>query len=198
MKKIRVVILFAVLFILTSCNQIKNLLPDYMPYNEIPGDYSLENAKKDGCVVFENSNITSGQIVWDNFIEQTEKKKSCFVRLVYYFTIGDPERYSPDYYEEIKDDYPQMFIWDLKFDGKKYIYSGTEEDNKYSFTYNYMKKYTGEPSSSTAIFSDYIYYVLVNDDTVTWEQIEHGIFSPQLGDYIDHKKVYSYYRTIYK
>ena len=59
-----------------------------------------------------------------------------------------------------------------------------------------MVKYTGEPSSASAVFSDYTYYVLVNDDTVTWEQIEHGMFSSRFGDWIDHQTVYR--ELIYK
>mgnify|MGYP000918393669 CR=1 FL=1 len=52
-------------------------------------------------------------------------------------------------------------------------------------------KYEGRPSSETAVFSEYTYYVLVNDNTVSWDDIEHGMLSSRLGDWIDHFKVYS-------
>ena len=186
------IFLILILFALTSCN---NIIPvaDYMPYADIPDNYSLDDAKNDNCVVYENGSITSGQSFWDSFVGQTEKNTPSFVRLAFYYTIGDPDRYDPAYYEEIKDDYPVLYIQDLKFDGSSYNLSWSEGEEKYSRTYKYLKKFTGEPSSSTAIFFDYIYYVLLNDDTVnTWEQIERGIFSSSFGDFIDYQKVYSY------
>ena len=185
-------IICAVFFILTSCTKENSPIADYMPYNNIPDNYSLDDAKNDNCVVYENSQITSGQSVWDNFVAQTEEKTPCFVRLAFYYTLGDPERYDPAYYEEIQDDYPVLYIQDLTFDGKRYNLYSVEDGQEYSYTYKYLKKFEGKPSSSTAIYSDYIYYVLVNDESVTWEQIEHGMFSSRFGDWIDHKKVYSY------
>jgi hypothetical protein len=178
-------------FAVTSCTTED--FADYTPYNEIPDNYSLDDAKNDNLVVYENGNITAGQSVWDNFVAQTKKDNPCFVRLAFYYTLGDPERYSPEHYEEIKDDYPVLYIQDLKFDGKNYNLYFVEDGHEYSFTYKYMKKIEGKPSSSTAVYSDYIYYVLLNDDTVTaWEQIERSIFSSYSGDFIDYKKVYSY------
>ena len=54
-----------------------------------------------------------------------------------------------------------------------------------------MLRYEGEPNSETALFDSYVKYVLTNDSTVTWDQIERGIFSSQLGDGIDHYTVYN-------
>ena len=54
-----------------------------------------------------------------------------------------------------------------------------------------MVKYEGKPSSATALFKSYVYYVLVNDNTVTWEELEWGLYSSQMGDYIPHDKVYT-------
>ena len=45
------------LAVLSGCGT--SMVSDYMPYKEIPQDYSLENAKKDNLVVYENGNITS-------------------------------------------------------------------------------------------------------------------------------------------
>jgi len=188
-------------FIFTACNfnNSENPVADYITYDDLPDDYSLETAKADNCVVYEDSNITAGQLIWDEFLSQTEKNKSSFVRLAFYYTIGDPESYDPEYYEEIKDDYPVLYIQDLKFDGKKYILTWTEsdpetgEEKKYSFTYKYLKKFMEDPPNDTSTFVQYTYYALLNDDTVTAEQIRKGMFSSKFGDLIDHKKVYSKY-----
>lgn len=47
-------------------------------------NYDLNDAKNDNCVIFENSDITYGQTVWDDFISATKKGLSTTVRLVFY------------------------------------------------------------------------------------------------------------------
>ncbi|MFA7674376.1 MAG: hypothetical protein WCY62_11050 [Clostridia bacterium] len=186
MKKF-IFLVFAIILLLTSCTE-KDIC--YIPYDQIPEDYSLLQAKDDDCVVFEDSDITSGQSVWDDFLYKTASKKSCEVRLAFYYTLGDASHYAAELYEEIKDDYPVLYIMDLSYDGEKYTIYHTEDDNEYSNEYGYLVRYNGTPGSPTATYSGYTYYVLVNDDTVTWEQIEHGMYSSLYGDAIDHMTVY--------
>ena len=182
-----VIILLMLIFLLTACS--KNVANDFLI--QLPDSYNLDDVKSDNCVVFENGDITYGQSVWDDFITATDNGKSSTVRLAFYYTLGDPSQYSEEHYEEIKDDYPFLFIKDLNFDGKKYIIEGFEEGQLISKEYKYLVKYEGRPKSATAIFSKYTYYVLVDDNTVTWDDIEHGMLSSQFGDRIDHYIVYS-------
>lgn len=81
------------------------------PIDKIPKSYTLDDAKKDGCVVFEDMRLTSGGSVWENFVEKTEKGRPAKVRLAKYYTLNDPSRYSPELYEKIKDDYSQSGDW---------------------------------------------------------------------------------------
>ena len=75
MKKwITALLLFSVL--LTSCTQVK-LEP---ALQKLPEQYTLEEAKNDGCVVYEDLDITFGQEIWDAFLTSVEEKKSCAVR----------------------------------------------------------------------------------------------------------------------
>lgn len=177
------------LFFLTSCSS-RNLLGNYMPYNEIHDNYSLDDAKKDDCVVYENLRITSGQSIWNDFVKQAGAGNPCFVRLAFYYTIDEPERYDPDYYEQVKYDYPALYIQDLEYDGEKYTLSFAEGEEQYLFDYEYMKKFTGKTTSPYATFSQYTYYVLVNDDTVAWERIEKGLISALSTDFVNYKMVY--------
>lgn len=185
MKK-TLLLLAALVLVLTACST-----PDITPLQNLPDDYSLEDAKADGCVVFENGDVTSGQSVWTTFVKASNKDKAADIRLAYYYTLLDASHYAPEYYEEIKDEYPKLFIVDLTFDGGKYTITDYSEDAPVIKTYQHLKKYEGAPNSADAIFSYYTYYVLVNNDTVTWDQIEHGMISSQLGDQIDHYRVYS-------
>ncbi|MDO0826045.1 hypothetical protein [Desulfosporosinus nitroreducens] len=182
-----VIVLLVLIFLLTACS--KNAAN--VSLIQLPDNYNLDDAKSDNCVVFEDGDITYGQSAWDDFITATDNGKSSIVRLAFYYTLGEPSQYSEEYYEEIRDEYPVLYIKDLSFDGKKYIIEGVEDGKLISKEYKYLVKYEGRPNSTTAIFSEYTYYVLVDDNTVTWGDIEHGMLSSQSGDWIDHSIVYS-------
>ena len=179
---------FAVAFILFGLFSCRDPL---VSLASLPDDYSLTDAKADNCVVFEDGDITAGQTSWDDFEKNCRSGKKSSVRLAYYYTLGDKEKYDPALYEEIKDDYPVLHMAEVVYDGKKYSYYSIEDGTLYRSSYAYMKKYEGNPRSESAVFSDYTYYVLVNDDFVTWEDIEHGMFSAVLGDWVNHKRIYS-------
>lgn len=182
-----VILMLTLIFLLTSCS--KNV-PN-APLVQLTDDYNLDEAKSDNCVVFEDGDVTYGQYVWKKFIKLINNGKSSTVRLAFYYTLGDPSHYSEELYEEIKGDYPVLNMNDLSFDGNKYTIEGFDDGKLVSKEYKYLVKYEGRPKSATAIFSEYTYYVLVNDNTVTWDDIEHGMVSSRFGDSIDHYSVYS-------
>lgn len=186
MKKL-IIILLTLIFLSTAYSHDSTKFP----LSQLSDNYSLDDAKSDKCVVFENGDITYNQPKWDTFIKKTEKGKSATIRLAYYYTLDDPSHYSEEYYKKIKDDYPILYINDLSFDGKIYTIEFMEEDQLISKEYKYLLKYDGRPRSANALFSAYTYYVLVNDNTVTWDNIEHGMLSSQSGAWIDHHLVYS-------
>ena len=187
MKKLLILIMtIALIITVTACTKT-----DENALSSLPDDYSYDDAVADGLVVFENSSITSGDDVWETFLETVNNGEKTTVRLAYYFTLDDRSEYALDYYEEIKDDFPILFVKDLTFDGSSYTIEGYEDGELISKTYAYLVKYEGEPTSETAVFNSYLYYVLVNDDTLTWEEIEQGLLSSQYGAAIDHYRVYS-------
>lgn len=179
-----------ILFILAGCGQ-KDAVKTVVPLALLPAAYSLQNAKSDHCVVFEDLDITDGQSEWDAFVKSARAGKTAAVRLAFYYTLLDKIHYSQELYDEIKNDYPILNIQDLYFDGTKYTLKWIEDSEHISKEYSYLVKYEGKPTSKSATFSDYVYYVLVNDDSVTWDELEFGLASSQLGDYIDFYKVYS-------
>lgn len=188
MKKV-VPIILAMIFAMTitGCGSKQN--SEKIPLESLPADYSLEQAKEDGCVVYESSDITSGQEIWDKFIKAVNAGKEATVRLGFYYTL-DPSKCDPEYYESAKDDYPILFIRDLTFDGTSYTIRGYEDGKENVKTYKYLMKYEGQAETPDATYDSYVRYVLTNNDTVTWEQIVHGIFSSS-GDYINHYVVYT-------
>jgi len=180
---------------LTGCSV--SSASDYVPYKELPQDYSVESATHDNVVVYKNSDIISGQSTWDAFIEKLENKKASSVRLGFYFTLEDPSHYSPEHYEEIKDDYPVLYILDLSYDGKLYTLFSIEDGEEYVFQYKYLRQFVDSSPPASATYIKREMWILINDNDISWEEIQHGMFSSQWGDYIDHRVVYSKYTYKY-
>ena len=160
---------------------------------ETPQAYTLEDVIAKGFVVHENLSVISGQDVWDEFVEKTQDGAPCIVMLAFYYTLGDPSQYSPEYYEEIKDDYPLLFTQLLRYDGDAFTLAWSEDEDKYSYTYKYLKRFEETKPPASARFTYRVWYALVDDAKVTGEQLQWGLASSQLGDYIDHQVVYSKY-----
>lgn len=187
-------VLFSLLLLcvhlLAACGGAGTDKAERVPLEELPKDYTLEQAKEDGCVVYEDGDITSGQAAWDAFAETVSTGTAASVRLGVYYTLGDPSRYDPEYYESIKDDYPVLYIEDLTYDGTAYTIRWFEKGGEIVKTYRHLMRYEGEPESPHANYDSYVRYVLTNDDSVTWEDIVWGMVSSRFGDYIDYHQVY--------
>lgn len=162
---------------------------DILTFKDIPENYSLEQAKADGCVVHENSDVTSGKEIFDIFYKTVSSGKKAKVRLAFYYTLDDPSHYDPDYYESIKDDYPALYIQDLSFDGEKYTLRQYEDGKEIVESYDYLMKYNEPAMSPYAVFDSTEEYILTNDNTVTYQNILKSMFSSQYGDHIEHHTV---------
>lgn len=181
MKKYILIFLLTVfMLMMAGCSQSS----DIIPLEELPADYSLEQAKADGCVTHENGDVTQGREVFESFYNTAKSGKADAVRLAFYYTLDDPSRYDSDYYESIKDDYPVLFVQDLTFDGKEYTIRWYEDGEEIVKTYSFLMKYEGQAESPEALYTSYVRYVLTDDDTVTWQELMYGMISSQFGDYI--------------
>jgi len=149
-------------------------------------------------VVMEDSDITHGEEAWNAFFEMTREGKDAQVQLAHYYTL-DKEGVSEEYYEQNKDKYPVIYLSSLLYyDGNFYYLvrgnNTTEIENGDYVEAPYLLKLYDEPSSATARFTSCEHYVLVNEDTVTWDELEWGMFSSQMGDYIPHRTVIRKYK----
>lgn len=187
MRRCTVLLVFLAL-VLSSC--AANIKTEYVALEKLPDTYTYENAKEDGCVVFEDGDISFGQARWDVFASAVPTQKAS-VRLAYYYTLGDPSQYGEEYYESIKDEYPMLYVKDLSYDGEYYTLRWFEDGEEIVHKYKYMVRFEGEAETEYATYDRYVRYVLVNDSTLTWEDITHGMYSSQMGDYIAHHTVYT-------
>lgn len=187
------VVLLALL--LSGCSKASKTY-DWKDLKYVADNYTLEDARKDGYVIIEDSNVTYGEDTWQDFVDLTEEKKPCKVRVVHYYNIGDPARYDPAYYESIKDDYPKIYILELVYNGDTFSVSHYEGDKLYQSEFKYLMKYEGKAESPNSGHTSYVRYVLVNDDSVTWEDIMRGLLSSHMGAYIPHSQIYT--KLIYR
>lgn len=175
---------------LSSCGKAPT--PDeWKDLKDVADNYSLEDAKREGYVVIEDGDVSCGEDTWQNFADLSAEKTPCKIRVVHYYTIGDPSHYDSTYYESIKDDYPKMYILELVHNGETFCVSHYEEEKLYQSEYKHMMRYEGKAETREATYTSYVRYVLVDDDKVTWNDITHGMFSSQLGDFIPHNVVYT-------
>jgi len=158
-------------------------------------DEALELSKKTGAVVFETRGCTSGKNTWEEFCNNTSKKKPASVLCAYYYEL-DRERVSEELYEEEKDMYPQLFFSLIEYDGNEYKIStrmSTDEKPETVETYQYMIRQTGKAPSESSLFDSYDYYLLVDDPSVTWDDISRALFSSQMVEIPRFSTVYQDY-----
>ena len=176
----------------------------YLPPKRM-ADGELEKAVDSGFVVMENGSVAYGREIWQDFYGKVSAGEPASVRIGHYYTLDDEKDTTSDYYEANKGDRPCIFLNELTFDGSQFFISpvhSTEEGyvvyeqagfDSPASQWKYLMHYTGKPRSMTASFSEYDKYVLVNDDTLTWERIEHGMVSSHFGDFVPFTEVYNEY-----
>ena len=148
--------------------------------------------EKDGCVVHENGDISSGEKAWDSFVEQSSDGKPSSVRIGYYYTLDDSAKYTAEDYEQLKKEYPVLFLKDLEFDGEQYTLLSYEDGSEQKREYSYLKKFEGD-AGADAVYDSYIQYVLTDEKDATWEQLMKSLYSSQTSDFIDFQIVYTDY-----
>lgn len=191
MKKAFIVLL--VILILGTCVSCKTEnAQDMSLFDTIcTADEALEASKKGSVVVIEGMKCTAGDEIWDKFYQTVSHGKSASVLCAHYYVL-DKERVSEELYEAEKDMYPMLFFDKLEYDGDVFTVTTrkcTEKKIDHEESFKYLMHYTGD-APAQANFSSYDYYVLVDDQTVTWDEIMAGVLSSQAGAWIKHHSVY--------
>lgn len=205
MKRITAILLVAlavIMFVSCSINNGRNTMANDSNQNlesifqtVCSADDALELARDSGLPVFEQQGCTSGNEVWDTFFQTVSKGTPVSVLCAHYYVL-DKERMSAELYAEEKDKYPKLFFYLVEYDGTEYsvkVRESTVEALDYEETFKYLLHFTGDAPSSTALFSSYDNYVLVDDPTATWEGIIAGLVSSQFGAGYKHCTVYRNY-----
>lgn len=125
-----------------------------LPLNELPELYSGEQAMIDGCFVTTDGVARENKELFQDFAVCSWNGMPGVIRTVNW-------HYGEDSY---------WSAYDLSFDGN--VYTLTTLENTYTF--RYLKQFTGEKAWEGADHDAFDYYVLVNDDSVTFEDIMSG------------------------
>ena len=167
-------------------------------------DGDLERVKADGFVVMEDLHVTSGKEVWADFYDKVEQGIPCSVRIAKYYKYDDSKYVSDERRIEMND-YPMLFLTELIYDGfklltrplhfadKDYVSYCIVGDESPERTWKYLMHYSVDAPGSASNWTTCERYVLVNDDTRTWKQIEWGSLSSTAGAYVPHDTVYTEY-----
>ena len=164
----------------------------YAPAQRISDDTWQKIRNTEGLVILEDGKAALGQEYFLAFYKKTQQGESCSIQTASYYTI-DPDRMVDQLYQTVAEDYPRLFLHTLSYDGEKFTISWEENDSIITRQYSYLMCYTGTSPQQSTGYSQYIRYVLTNDNTVTWEDIFHGMVSSQMGAYIDHFTMYTDY-----
>ena len=140
--------------------------PDYMSFDALPDGYGTEDAVADDCVVFEDTQLISGQDIWKDFLKSTEKELPGQVRVARYLSESD-----------------SLSLTDLSYqDGSFHV--NTNDGS--SRSYQYLNHYELQADDGTPIEC----WVLVNQEDLTYREIEQSLASSLFGAATDHYTVY--------
>lgn len=191
MKKI-FTILFVILMLGLCVSCKKESVREVSLFDTVcTADEALRVSKNGSAVVFEGMKCTAGDDIWDEFYQKVSRGKPATVLCAHYYVL-DKENVSNALYETEKHLYPKLFFYRVEYDGEVFTVTtreSTEKESDYQEDFKYLMHYTGD-ASAQASFSSYECYVLVDDQTVTWDEIMAGMVSSQSDAGVKHCAVY--------
>ncbi len=169
--------------------------PDDLFYKVCSADEALEAAKQSRTVVIQDMRCTSGADAWADFWKSAENGEAASVLCAHYYNI-DKAHMSRELYEQEKNQYPCLFFVLVEYDGKSFAVTTRESTVKkpeHTDKYKYLVHYTGN-GPEQAVYDTYDYYVLVDDRSVTWDEITKSMLSSQFTENMT--KHYTVYMNI--
>ena len=132
-----------------------------IPLEELPENYSAEQAAIDGCLVCPEGNPRDNIETFQEFAEACMEGQPGWFRIVHWYYGEDP------YY----------IAEDITFDGNNYTVKYVESNVGIVVTspeYPYLKHFTGDKEEERFPYDAYEHYVLVKDNEITWQEIFDG------------------------
>ncbi|MCH4886267.1 hypothetical protein EZV73_01740 [Acidaminobacter sp. JC074] len=162
MNGLSLVICMVMLLSCTSSNPIDNLHFSfdvngyYKGFEDMPLEYSAEDAEKDGLLIVNDSEVVGNQALWDVFLQRALDEKDASIRTRTYFSSSDSTYYNDLYY----------------VDGKYYSFSDCVNDQQKE-PYSYLLILDSNNKKGGAI-------VLSNDKELSYSQVLKSMLSSDL------------------
>lgn len=133
-------------------------MENYTGFVNIPEDYTVEQAEKDGCYIRLNANDSANELVWSKFIEDSSKGVDSSIRIM---SIYDEDTlYSDLYYR----------------DGSYQLFDSSSEDMKVE-KFKYLLDLQGRMSN--AVRNSH-FVVLTDDEELTFENVIRRMISSSM------------------
>lgn len=137
-----------------------------------------------------DNEIIVGEGNYEEFYKRTSNKEKLILKVKKTYIL-DPDYYSKEYYEQIKDDYPMIVEYVVTFDGEVYKVKSSSEIEK---IYKYLK-YSVAPLNHRDDLRVAMTYLFTNDEYMTYELYERYSLSSQWEDVL---KAFSSYLFVFK
>lgn len=162
---------------------------------DIPTDKSadelLAELKMTDYVVTEDSVCTNGREKLDEFMDSYKKGEPALLKYAQYYTL-DPEHCAEEYYEQEKDNYPQLFVGELEFDGKDLYMTIRKSDEAEPDPREDHAKFGCFKHETDGKFE---YYYLVDSEDVTYAELRHQMLSSTLLEHYDRWHFVAFFKT---
>ena len=142
----------------------------------------VEAVKGSGAVLLVNGSAESGKEIWEDFYAKTSKHMPASVIIADCYTQATNVSYELKMAEA--GDYPCLFFRKLTYDGIEYVLEPVDnvggefvvrKDEDYDRNtkyFTYLRHFEGEAEFPTMIYSYYSIYILTDNNTAGWDEIE--------------------------
>ena len=151
-----------------------DMMAGFTPFDEIPEMYPSDYVAEEGGIPMDYGDVYEpGTEVIQEFVERSQNGEAAYARIGDYNTGGKTRT-----------------IYDMIYDGEVYWIRWMENGTVMVEEYKYLVYYEGQEESRSEYgdHDEFERYVLVNDDTLTWEEVGEAA----------HKVVYSNVTTYKK
>ncbi|MBP5660414.1 MAG: hypothetical protein J6X08_03655 [Lachnospiraceae bacterium] len=142
----------------------------------------IEAVANSDAVLLVNGSVESGRDVWDAFLGKVNSQSPASVIIGFCYTQN--KNMSLDLAVATEGDYPSLFLNKLTYDGSQFILEPVHRiDGEYVVReiegydspkeyYQFLRHFEGEARFPFAIYTYYDKYILTDNDTAAWEEIE--------------------------
>lgn len=192
MKKIISVVFCLIFCVLVGCSNINNektintfnnkelkvySVKDSQKVKDLLKSYdtlTVKKAKDNNIVVIENEKIVANKEIWDDFYNNTQKKKEGSILIVQYTEQDDPILT----YLSFKDN--KFFMIE---DDSRDQYRDSKDEDYFEYSFKYLKLFEE---------NNKIYVYLLDDKKITLDELNYSLLSSNISDWIPYGFVFYY------